>query len=168
MPYGSSSAAGDVGVARTGSRITRAMQSSAARGETSGPRPERRSAFAGIELPPASPSPGKGMPHGAAGGIVRDPQLPWKRHCSSTPEELSPWLSGLEDLWLACAVERDQVVKGDACGRRRDPWRAHPSALATTVRVEGSARIVVRSRELVAQRVSVPVTVTLVTVVVEL
>jgi len=39
MPYGSSSAAGDVGVARTGSRITRAMQPSAARGETSGPRP---------------------------------------------------------------------------------------------------------------------------------
>jgi hypothetical protein len=38
MPYGSSSAAGDVGVARTGSRITRAMQPSAARGETSGPR----------------------------------------------------------------------------------------------------------------------------------
>jgi hypothetical protein len=31
MPCGSSSAAGDVGVARTGSRITRAMQPSAAR-----------------------------------------------------------------------------------------------------------------------------------------
>ena len=40
--YGSSSAAGDVGVARTGSRITRAMQPSAARGETSGPRPIRQ------------------------------------------------------------------------------------------------------------------------------
>ena len=38
MPYGSSSAAGDVGVARTGSRITRAMQPSVARGETGGPR----------------------------------------------------------------------------------------------------------------------------------
>jgi len=42
MPYGSSSAAGDVGAARTGSRITRAMQPSAARGETSGPRPLRK------------------------------------------------------------------------------------------------------------------------------
>ena len=41
MPYASSSAAGDVGVARTGSRITRAMQPSAARGETGGPRPRR-------------------------------------------------------------------------------------------------------------------------------
>jgi len=39
MSYGSSSAAGDVGVARTGSRITRAMQPSTARGETSGCRP---------------------------------------------------------------------------------------------------------------------------------
>jgi hypothetical protein len=37
MPFGSSSAAGDVG----GSRITRAMQPSAVRGETSGPRPTR-------------------------------------------------------------------------------------------------------------------------------
>jgi len=42
MPYGSGSAAGDVGVARTGSRIRRAMQRSAARGETSGPRPEHK------------------------------------------------------------------------------------------------------------------------------
>jgi len=32
MPYGSSRAAGDVAVARTGSRITRATQWSAARG----------------------------------------------------------------------------------------------------------------------------------------
>ena len=39
MSYGSSSAAGDVGVARTGSGITLAMQPSAAHGETSGPRP---------------------------------------------------------------------------------------------------------------------------------
>jgi hypothetical protein len=39
MPYLSSSATGRVGVARVGSRITRAMQPSAARGETSGPRP---------------------------------------------------------------------------------------------------------------------------------
>jgi hypothetical protein len=44
MPYGSSSAAGDVGVARTGSRITRAMQPSAGRGETSGPRPTEQRA----------------------------------------------------------------------------------------------------------------------------
>jgi hypothetical protein len=42
MPYGSSSAAGDVGVAPTGSPITRAMRPCAARGETSGPRPERK------------------------------------------------------------------------------------------------------------------------------
>ena len=39
MPDGTSSAAGDVGVARTGSWITRAMQPSTARGETSDPRP---------------------------------------------------------------------------------------------------------------------------------
>jgi hypothetical protein len=38
--YGTSSAAGYVGVARTGSRITRTMQPSATRGETSGPRPD--------------------------------------------------------------------------------------------------------------------------------
>jgi len=38
MPDGTSSAAGDVGVARTGSWITRAMQPSTARGETSDPR----------------------------------------------------------------------------------------------------------------------------------
>ena len=37
----SSSAAGDIGVPRTGSRIARAMQPSAARGETSGLRPIR-------------------------------------------------------------------------------------------------------------------------------
>jgi hypothetical protein len=42
MPYGSSSAAGDVGVARTGSRISPAMQPSAARGEANGPRPEHQ------------------------------------------------------------------------------------------------------------------------------
>ncbi|MBV9197864.1 MAG: hypothetical protein JO168_27320 [Solirubrobacterales bacterium] len=42
MPDGTSSAAGDVGVARTGSRITRAMQPSAAGDETSGPRPEHQ------------------------------------------------------------------------------------------------------------------------------
>jgi hypothetical protein len=41
MAYRSSSAAGDVGVARSGSRITRAMQPSAARGETNGLRPIR-------------------------------------------------------------------------------------------------------------------------------
>ena len=39
MPYASSSAAGDVSVAGTGLRIIGAMQPSAARGETSGPRP---------------------------------------------------------------------------------------------------------------------------------
>jgi hypothetical protein len=49
MPYGRSSAAGDVGFARTGSRITRAMQPSAVRGETSGPRPTRQSPLAEIE-----------------------------------------------------------------------------------------------------------------------
>ena len=38
MPYGSSSATGDVGVARTGLRIIGAMRPSAARGETSGHR----------------------------------------------------------------------------------------------------------------------------------
>ena len=37
----SSSAAGDIGVPRTGSRIARAMQPSATRGETSGLRPIR-------------------------------------------------------------------------------------------------------------------------------
>ena len=42
MAHGSSSAAGDVGVARTGSRITRRMQPSAAQAETSGPRPLRQ------------------------------------------------------------------------------------------------------------------------------
>jgi hypothetical protein len=46
MPYGSSSAAGEVGVALTGSRITRAMQPSAARGGTNGPRPLRNCAGA--------------------------------------------------------------------------------------------------------------------------
>jgi hypothetical protein len=52
MPHGSSSAAGDVGVERTGLRITRAMQRSAARGETSGPRPkhERCARFAVVTL----------------------------------------------------------------------------------------------------------------------
>jgi hypothetical protein len=49
MPYGSGSAAGDVGVARTGSRITRAMRPCAARGETSGPRPLRQRGLAGFE-----------------------------------------------------------------------------------------------------------------------
>jgi hypothetical protein len=44
MLYASGSAAGDVGVARTGSRITRAMRPSAARGETSGPPPKRQQA----------------------------------------------------------------------------------------------------------------------------
>ena len=53
MPYGSSSAAGDLGVARTGSRITRAMQPSAARGETSGPRPTRERGLAEFEQAPA-------------------------------------------------------------------------------------------------------------------
>jgi hypothetical protein len=42
MAQGSSGSAGDVGVARTGSRITRAMQESAAHRETSGPRPEQQ------------------------------------------------------------------------------------------------------------------------------
>jgi hypothetical protein len=45
MPYGSSSAAGDVGVVRTGSRNTRAMQPSAARGET-----KWSSSFAAVAL----------------------------------------------------------------------------------------------------------------------
>jgi hypothetical protein len=52
MPYGSSRAEGDVGVAPAGLRIVRAMQPSAARGETSGPRPKRYDARAGIELAP--------------------------------------------------------------------------------------------------------------------
>jgi hypothetical protein len=55
MPYGSSSASGDVGVARTGSRITLAMRPSAARGETSGPRPKGRSPLAQIQRAPAPP-----------------------------------------------------------------------------------------------------------------
>jgi hypothetical protein len=50
MPYGSGSAAGDVGVARTGLRITRAMQPSVAPDETSGPRPKLYDALAGFEL----------------------------------------------------------------------------------------------------------------------
>ena len=56
MPYGSGSAAGDVAVARTGSRITGAMQPSAARGETSGPRPKRQRRR------------GRGVAVGSAGG----------------------------------------------------------------------------------------------------
>jgi hypothetical protein len=54
MPYGSSSAAGDVGVVRGGWRINRAMQSSAARGETSVPRSKRQQAFAAAEQAPAT------------------------------------------------------------------------------------------------------------------
>ena len=50
MPYGSSGAAGDVGVARTSSRITRAMQPSAARDKTSGPRSQQQRFFARSEL----------------------------------------------------------------------------------------------------------------------
>jgi hypothetical protein len=41
MPYGSSSATGNVVVAPSGLRIIGAMQPSAARGETSGPRPHQ-------------------------------------------------------------------------------------------------------------------------------
>jgi hypothetical protein len=62
MPDGSSSAAGDVGFARTGSRITRAIRPSAARAETRGPRPtssvdrdRRRACAACTSGPPVRP-----------------------------------------------------------------------------------------------------------------
>jgi hypothetical protein len=55
MPYGSSSAAGDVGVARTGLRITRAMQPSVARGETSGLRPLGKRGPASCPAPVSRP-----------------------------------------------------------------------------------------------------------------
>jgi hypothetical protein len=42
MLYGSSSAAGDVGVATEGSQVTRVMQPSGARGQTSGSRRLRK------------------------------------------------------------------------------------------------------------------------------
>jgi hypothetical protein len=57
MPYGSSSAAGDVCVARTGSPITPAMQPSAALGETSGPYPQQEPVppWADLLLPDLDP-----------------------------------------------------------------------------------------------------------------
>jgi hypothetical protein len=55
--YGSTSAAGDVGVTRTGSRIAQVMQPSAARGETGGPRPMRQRGSESSAVPLSDPLP---------------------------------------------------------------------------------------------------------------
>ena len=98
MPYESSSAAGDVGVPRTGSRITRAMQPSTTRGETRGPRPEQQ----------------------RAGAFVVDSRVRGMRGSLPSLLHLTPRVTQVS--CRACACRRSVLRPTGACrGRRRRP-----------------------------------------------
>lgn len=115
MPYGTSRAGGDVGVARTGSRITRAMQPSAARGETSGPRPKRYDALARTELALCRAdcsSRGQGVLRGAFGGIVTRLQL---RVGSRGPGDWAG--AGASEAWLT-SRRTSEGLRARAAGPR--------------------------------------------------
>jgi hypothetical protein len=127
MPYGSSSAAGDVAVARTSSRITRAMQPSAARRETSGPRPKRqpmcRSHASGSHRSDTE-TVASAFPGGAA--LLR-PDSPRRNDTVGA----SAAVVG-QPLGRACPTSGKLAVARQALGRRRECAPATSRGIAST------------------------------------